>query len=178
MAETTYGTRPAEEKDRAFLREMFVLTETWREPGADLPENFPADMERYVDRWSPEEGGVVLEETVPEDAGAAGRPVGAAWLRRLTDDDPGYGYVADEYPEVAIAVVTGHEGRGLGSRLLTALLAEARHLGYPGVSLSVEVGNDRAHRAYEKAGFTDLGPDDLGGHTMLHRFDVEGAVAD
>ena len=187
MADTTYSARPAEEADRAFIREMFVLTETWGEPDGELPENFDDDLDRDVEGGEPAEGGVVLVEVpgagegtsperrsgeaLPGDADAA--RVGDAWLRRLTDDDPGYGYVADEYPELAIAVRAGREGRGLGSRLLAEVLRQARELGYPGISLSVENGNDRARRAYEKAGFEDLGPDDLGGHTMLYRFDGE-----
>ena len=33
---------------------------------------------------------------------AIGRRIGAAWCRRLTASDPGYGYVADDVAEVGL----------------------------------------------------------------------------
>ena len=51
-------------------------------------------------------------------------PVGAAWLRLLTGSQSlSPSFVAADVPELAIAVEDGHEGRGVGSRLLEGLLA-------------------------------------------------------
>ena len=42
----------------------------------------------------------------------SGERVGAAWVRRMTATDPGYGYVSDEIPEVGMAVRhAGHAPR-------------------------------------------------------------------
>jgi ribosomal protein S18 acetylase RimI-like enzyme len=82
--------------------------------------------------------------------------VGAAWARLFPDDDPGYGFVASDIPELTIAVRSGHRGQGLGGRLLAAVLTQARERGHRSVSLSVEDGN-RARRLYERAGFVVVG---------------------
>ena len=101
----------------------------------------------------------------------SGRPIGAAWLRRFTADAPGYGFVSEEYPEVAIAVTPEYMGQGLGPALLRTLLDSAHQAGHPGVSLSVEIGNHRALKTYERIGFENRGLDEGGGaYTMLLTF--------
>lgn len=52
-------------------------------------------------------------------------------------------------------------------------LQQAQAAGHPGVSLSVEVGNTRAVRTYEKLGFENQGLDEGGdAYTMLYRHPV------
>jgi GNAT superfamily N-acetyltransferase len=82
--------------------------------------------------------------------------VGAAWARLFPDDDPGYGFVAAGIPELTIAVRAAHRGRGVGRRLLDAVLGQARERGHPALCLSVEDGNV-ARRLYERAGFVLVG---------------------
>ena len=48
--------------------------------------------------------------------------VGAVWARRMR----GYGFVADDVPELAMALWPAWRGRGLGTRLLQALLRQLR----------------------------------------------------
>jgi GNAT superfamily N-acetyltransferase len=105
----------------------------------------------------------------------AGELVGAAWVRQLTSEDPGYGYVDDGTPELTIAVMASHRGAGLGSALLADLLLEV-----PRCSLSVDVRNP-ARSLYERFGFETLAGN---GHslTMLRpatalRADVAAAIA-
>ncbi len=93
-----------------------------------------------------------IRPAAPSDAGA----VGAAWYRVLTGDERGYGHVADDVPELSLAVAAAERGRGLGSRLLAALLDEARAAGLRALSLSVDPGNP-ALRLYERAGFRRVG---------------------
>ena len=92
--------------------------------------------------------------------------VGAAWCRKFSAKDPGYGYVADDVPEVSIGVAAAWRGRGVGTALLTELMKRAQALGYSRISLSVEDGN-RARRLYERAGFTPVGRD--GGSDVMVR---------
>jgi ribosomal protein S18 acetylase RimI-like enzyme len=81
-----------------------------------------------------------------------GFPVGAAWYRVFSDDEPGYGFVDEGTPELAIAVVPSKRGHGIGDELLKELLAKAKAAGYGRLSLSVEPGNP-ARKLYERHGF-------------------------
>ncbi|MFB9778037.1 GNAT family N-acetyltransferase [Brevibacterium otitidis] len=83
------------------------------------------------------------------------QPVGAAWCRLLSDP-PGYGWVADDIPEVAIAVAAEAQGRGAGRQLLHTLCRLAAVSGYPALSLSVADGNMSKH-LFSQLGFFDVG---------------------
>ena len=72
------------------------------------------------------------------DRAAGDRPAGAAWVRLYTRDRPTYGYIADDIPALAVAVSAARRGRGIGTRLMEALITEARRLGYAAISLSVD----------------------------------------
>jgi ribosomal protein S18 acetylase RimI-like enzyme len=106
------------------------------------------ELSRYVRGWGDEDalGFVAMQD---------GDAVGAAWLRRLTGALAGYGHVNDETPELTVALLPQHRGRGLGTRLLTCLL-EAARIRYPAVSLSVSSDN-AALRLYRRLGFVDAG---------------------
>jgi ribosomal protein S18 acetylase RimI-like enzyme len=95
-----------------------------------------------------------------------GTALGAAWLRYLPVDDPGYGFVDAETPELTIGLYPACRGRGVGRALLRRLLAEAAARGIIRISLSVEPGN-RARALYESEGFVVIGTDDGGSLTML-----------
>ena len=88
-----------------------------------------------------------------------------AWVVFLPADDPGYGFVDAEVPELSITTFEGHRGRGLGGLVLDAVVAEAQRRALPGISLSVEDGN-RARHLYERAGFRVVGRNG-GSDTML-----------
>jgi ribosomal protein S18 acetylase RimI-like enzyme len=158
--------RSAEASDAGFLRLVLYEAATWRQDPASRP---PVDdvlsdprISRYVDAWPrPRDAGFV--------ASRDGRLVGAAWYRFLPEEVPGYGFVAASVPELTIAVVPDARGLGIGSALVEALLAEARRLRLPGVSLSVEADNP-ALRLYEGAGFERVALAG-GAWTMLARLD-------
>lgn len=105
----------------------------------------------------------------PRDLGVVaelnGEPLGAAWLRLLSFLDRGYGYVADDVPELTIGVRAELRGQGVGSRLLEVLIEQAVVAGFRAVSLSVEDENP-ARRLYQRFGFEQV---DHGGgaSTML-----------
>lgn len=106
-----------------------------------------SDLSRYLCDW-PRQGdmGVVAE--------SVGGPLGAAWVRLLLEnerDQPTY--LAPGIPELAIAVLPGYEGRGIGTALLEELFDTA--IGeYPAIVLSVREGNP-AERLYRRAGFVE-----------------------
>ena len=154
------NVRAAGAADLPFLREMSYEAATWR-PEEHAPlESVLADphVVRYLSDWGrPGDAGVIGEEQ--------GRPLGAAWFRLFPADEPGYGFVAADVPELAIAVAVGARGRGIGTQLLVALVDRARESGHRAVSLSVEPENP-ARRLYERAGFVRVA-DDGGAWTMV-----------
>jgi GNAT superfamily N-acetyltransferase len=107
-------------------------------------------VRKYLDGWGrPGDAGVVA---LDED----GVRLGAAWYRRFPVEDPGYGFVSPDVPELSIGVAAAARGRGVGGRLLAALVAMARAQGYRALSLSVDRRNP-ARALYERHGFRDAG---------------------
>jgi tRNA(adenine34) deaminase len=161
--------RPAAASDAQFLIEMTVLASDWRDAGGQTPDAVLADehLRRYVADWGrPGDVGVVALDVGAAAAAPTGDvPVGAAWARVLPEDEAGYGFVAADIPELTIGVARGYRGRGIGGRLIDALVDALRDTGVAALSLSVEDGNDARH-LYERKGFEAVGRDD-GADTML-----------
>ena len=95
-------------------------------------------------------------------------PIGAAWLRLWLGEDKGYGYVEDGVPELAIAVLPSYRNQGIGTQLLTQLLAIAQKH-FPAVSLSVRSDNPVV-RLYQRLGFVKVDqadqPNRVGGYSF------------
>ncbi len=162
--------RPALARDADFLTLMLLEAFNWTGERRFGHEQVLADpkLAHYVTDWPrPGDLGVIAE-----DAAAGGERVGAAWARVFPPDDPGYGSVAPDVPEVSIAVAPGWRGRGLGRALLTELIGRAAANGVAGLSLSVEDGNAAA-RLYASLGFVTVGREG-DSDTMLLRFPREG----
>jgi ribosomal protein S18 acetylase RimI-like enzyme len=79
------------------------------------------------------------------------QPIGAAWLRLLTGDERGFGWIDDIIPELAIAVLPEYTNQGVGTQLLAYLLPAAKAF-YPSISLSVR-SSSPARNLYERSGF-------------------------
>lgn len=143
---------PIADGDLWFVREMLFEAAFWRDP-ARAPSLTSAlagpELAHYVDGWG-RDGDVGFVARVGREA------AGAVWTRLFTPDVPGYGYVDDVTPELSIGVRQDFRGRGIGSCLLTAMLAQARLDGRARVSLSVEVDNP-ALALYQRVGFDVVG---------------------
>ncbi len=85
-----------------------------------------------------------------------GEPIGAAWYRRFTSEEPGYGFVDEKTPELSIAVAPLHRRKGIGGTLLRAAMVNAREEGFQTLSLSVAVHN-RSRMMYQRVGFEKVG---------------------
>ncbi len=140
--------------DEDFLWAMLYEAAFWRDQGE---EERPALDEarsqrwfaRYVDGWG-REGDTALVALDRNNEG-----VGAAWYRRFTADDAGFGFTDSDTPEVSIGVYGEFRGRGVGSLLLGSLIVRARAHDVRALSLSVAAENP-ARRLYQRLGFVDV----------------------
>jgi ribosomal protein S18 acetylase RimI-like enzyme len=81
--------------------------------------------------------------------------VGAVWARLFAADDRAYSKVDDGIPELAVAVLPGYQGQGIGSVLMQRFLMEAETR-YPAIALNVRADNP-AVRLYQRLGFQITG---------------------
>ncbi|MEY2589391.1 MAG: hypothetical protein QOJ67_1375 [Acidimicrobiaceae bacterium] len=81
--------------------------------------------------------------------------MGAAWYRTYTEANHGYGFVAEDVPELSIAVIASRRHEGIGRRLLIDLIEASVAQGYRAMSLSV-VENNPARGLYESTGFVPV----------------------
>jgi ribosomal protein S18 acetylase RimI-like enzyme len=143
-----YTIRPITPADEPFLWEALYHA-IYLAPGDTPPErdivNRP-ELARYARGWDDvnDIGFVAVSQEIQQ-------PIGAAWIRLLTSDNRGYGYIDDATPELSIAVLPEYRGQGVGTGLLTHLL-QAVSIHRRSVSLSVEAGN-LASRLYRRLGF-------------------------
>ena len=131
-----------------FLRDMLHHAYYWKERAPE--DTGPGPVALYVKAWGrPGDAAMIAID--------GGFPAGAAWYRLFPRDRPGYGFVDERTPELAIAVVPNARGKGVGSALLEALLERARAEGYGAISLSVDRNNAGAIELYERHGFERVG---------------------
>lgn len=120
-------------------------------PGAPQPPLnciFQPELARYARDWGrPGDCGVAAFD-------AHNLPIGAAWLRLLTGENRGYGWVSDQIPEISIAVVPEYRAKGIGTQLLERAIALAQEQ-FPAVSLSVSIDNP-AVKLYRRMGFVEV----------------------
>lgn len=142
---SAWTSRPWNVDDVSFLWDALHLSIHVRvgdvaPPRAVLDEPSIAHYLRDFGRHLGDDAQIVVDDS--------GRRVAAAFCRCTTREDPGYGHVSPDIPELGMAVVASHRGRGIGRLVLQDLLT--RH---PAMSLSVDVDNVLARGLYESLGF-------------------------
>jgi len=176
--------RAATAADLDFLEEMLCAAVNWsprwkkqsraRIMSAPATARYLAGWPRDTDLGVVADQGVVADLGVVADAGgrptdgqpAGGQAVGAAWLRFFAADDPGYGFVAPDVPELTIGVAAAWRGRGVGRALLRALAGQARASGITRISLNVERENF-AQRLYLSEGYRIVAASGPGSDAMV-----------
>ena len=120
-----------------------------RARGRDIVMALPQIRRYFVGMGRPGAAGVVAVT-------ADGDRLGVAWYRLFSAEEPGFGFIAADVPELAMGVMAEARGQGIGGALLDALLTLAREQGFRALSLTVERQNP-ARRLYERKGFRDAG---------------------
>ncbi|MFE5794851.1 GNAT family N-acetyltransferase [Streptomyces sp. NPDC056503] len=165
LPEAGFRLRPATARDADFLTAMLTEAFNWDGPRLTRDEILAAPhIAHYVTDW-PRAGDFGAVAEAPD-----GTPLGAVWARRFPADDPGYGHVDPQVPELTAGVLPEHRGRGIGGALLDAVVAMAARSGVDRLSLSVEDGNHAAG-LYASRGFVTVGREG-DSDTMLLRVDA------
>ncbi len=142
--------RSAGPEDFSFLATMLGEAAVWRPdkptPTADQVLANPR-YSMYLAGWPrPGDYGLIAEHDAP---------LGAAWYRTYSEASHGIGFVAEEIPELSIAVTASRRLAGIGRRLLVDLIDASDSQGYEALSLSVREANP-ARRLYESVGFVPV----------------------
>jgi GNAT superfamily N-acetyltransferase len=144
--------RPGSTTDLDFLKQMLFEAFFW-DTSAKRPlfASFRDDSEfsKLLSSWGRQGDRAIV-------AGESGTRMGAAWFRLWTPELHSYGFVDAATPEIAMAVRQDYRSKGVGRRLLDALVETARADGVPALSLSVSPLNF-ARQLYESAGFRKVG---------------------
>ena len=128
---------------REFLYQAIYLPEGVQPPPRSVVDQ--PELQVYLAGFGTQPGDDCLV------AEAEGTVVGAAWSRIMED----YGHMDSSTPSLAISLLPGYRGLGVGTRLLNGLLLLLQENGYLRASLSVQKENP-ALRLYERAGFRIL----------------------
>lgn len=137
--------------DEEFLWLMLYYASHSNDEAGSQPDDVRVnpDLTGYISGWHTlGRPGVIAE--------AQSVPVGAAWLRAFHEadrSDPAF--VDPQTPELAVAVLPGHEGNGLGTAMMLRLwdLVAGK---FPAIVLSVR-GESPAVRLYGRLGFEVVG---------------------
>ena len=146
--------RLANQDDLPFLREMMFEAAYWdpAQPRPSLEEGLQdPTVASYLEGWvRPGDSGLIAMDD------QSMQPIGAAWYRLFTKDKPGFGFVDEQTPEVAIAVVEEFRGKHVGSALMNGLRKLAKAQGHHRLSLAVQARNVRARFLHTMMGFREV----------------------
>lgn len=152
MTINSFTIRSATNEDEPFLWEMLYesiyIPEGNEKPSRDII-NHPS-ISKYLEGWGKDGdiGFIVVDSN--------NKPIGSITCRLFDENNKGYGYIDENTPELGMAVVYEHRGKGIGTQLLKSMLQEVKSRGFKNISLSVDP-NNAAIRLYKKFGFIEVG---------------------
>ena len=121
----------------------------------DIPQVAAIDQLSFANPWSAQS--YHFELTVNEAAHFLVLLAPPAEAARQVVGYAGFWLIVDEAHMGTLAVHPLWRRRGLGERLLVALLGQARGLGAASVTLEVRAGNEAAQQLYRRHGFVEVG---------------------
>ncbi|MDA3927376.1 MAG: GNAT family N-acetyltransferase [Prolixibacteraceae bacterium] len=142
--------REIKPSEYSFLEEMLYVSIFIAEGAEKLPRTiiFEPELHKYIKDFGQKNDHCMVAEF-------NNRLVGACWIRILDESNKGYGFVDAQTPELGMAVLPEFQNKGIGSKLLQAMLHQLKQLKYKQVSLSVDLENF-AYKVYTKFGFTNF----------------------
>lgn len=143
--DTTLIIREIKPREHAFLKEMLYQAIFVEDENTVVPRSIieHPDLKKYIEDFGRSDDFCLVAEQNEN-------LIGAIWIRRIK----GYGFVDNETPELSMAVLKGHRGKGIGKRLLETMIARLTNGRFKQVSLSVDKANF-AYGLYKKHGFVD-----------------------
>jgi GNAT superfamily N-acetyltransferase len=139
-----YRLRRATIADIDFLVDVVVAVT--REQGRLTPDFDELAFRAGHAAWTAQQIADPAGESTTYVIEVAGRPAGRLRVVRAPD----------QIQLGGIQLSPGHRSCGIGTRIIPALLAEARAAGLP-VTLTVDKDNPRAHALYVRLGFAEVG---------------------
>ncbi|MED1204450.1 GNAT family N-acetyltransferase [Heyndrickxia acidicola] len=144
--------RELAENEQVFLMEM--LYESMYIPEEKPPKEVLLKLphlKNYSEGWGRKGDRALIAINNDDEA------IGAAWYRLFSETEKGYGFVDVCIPELGIALKEEARGMGAGTKLMEAILLQAKRDGYAALSLSVDPANHQAVHLYKKLGFIECG---------------------
>jgi ribosomal protein S18 acetylase RimI-like enzyme len=142
-----YSIRQLTKEDESFLWQMlYEAAHMDKEGNLSVQDAMThPELKKYVENWGQKDdlGVVAISHNY--------QPLGAAWVRLLIGKNKGYGYIDDQTPELAIAILPTYRNQGIGTQLLTHLILSAKTI-YPAISLSTRSSNP-ALNLYKRFGW-------------------------
>ena len=140
--------RKIKESEIDFLEEMLYEALFVEKGQPPLPESivFDPSLSKYTEAFGSNKFDLCLV------AAKNGKPVGAAWGRCFSAENPGYGFLDTETPELSIALKEQFRNQGIGAQLIKELIELYQKMQVKSISLSVDKKNP-ALRLYKRIGF-------------------------
>ncbi|NRB50278.1 MAG: GNAT family N-acetyltransferase [Saprospiraceae bacterium] len=148
MNEAPVDFRPIDSRDQAFLTEMLYLAFFVPEGATPFPRSIldRPDILKYHKGYG-KKGDYGFLALAGQEA------IGAIWCRIHHEDDPGYGFIRSDIPELNLALLPEARGHGIGQKLMAQLEEKLQLEGVAGLSLSVDQRNTIAYHIYRKLGY-------------------------
>lgn len=142
-----YKFEPLSESDtgllEVMLHEAIFVPEGQERPTKDIIQQ--PILQKYVRPWHAKDIGYKVIDRHNDNA------IGAIWLKQFEPGVKGYGYVADDVPELSMALLPSYRSMGIGTKMMTQMLKMSEGI-YNRISLSVDSANE-AKNLYERFGF-------------------------
>lgn len=155
-------------EDIDFVKKMLHVALYVRKGEVPFPRSIIEEthLKKYYDNWGRTgdigiiamEFGGPYQSYIPPDI-----PVGAAWSRLFAKENPSYGFVDEQTPELSIAVTV--QKQGIGKELMKHLIEANQEAGFQQLSLSVDTESS-VKDWYLKLGFEIIKTQGTA-HTML-----------
>ena len=144
--------RKAKEADLPFLWEILYYAAFWNTKKENPPIKaglLIPEIKKILSEWGKTGDTAIIAESTE------GNKIGAAWYRFWNVENHSFGFVDENIPELGMAVIPESRGKGVGKKLLKALITEAKKQNVKALSLSV-AKNNPATRLYKENDFEIL----------------------